>query len=196
MEIKNNVIISLDKKDKNLIIPKNVVAIDYPVSDICAVDGFESFVIEVGNEHFYVENGCLIWKDKKMVVAGLKDAKIPKNVEKIAAGAFMYQSDLQEIEIPANVKTIGYNAFASTSLTKVTFNEGLETLDLYTFGFNESLKELTIPKSVKKFVVHKVLEGVELMQEYGYRGKTYHVYKDSYAHRYMKKKGMKFEVIA
>ena len=133
MELKNNVIISLNKKDKNLVVPKNAVGVGYPVSDICSVDGFESFVVEVGNAHFYVESGCLIWRDKKMIVAGLKDAKIPedKNVEKIAVGAFMYQSDLQEIEIPENIKTIGYNAFASTGLKQVKLNEGLEVLDLY-----------------------------------------------------------------
>ena len=86
MEIKNNVILSLNQKDKTLIIPKNVVGIGYEISDLCAISGFESFVVEAGNEHFYVESGCLIWRDKKMVVAGLKDAKIPEdnNVEKIA----------------------------------------------------------------------------------------------------------------
>jgi hypothetical protein len=95
------------------------------------VDGFESFVVEVGNEHFYVESGCLIWRDKKMIVAGLKDAKIPedKNVEKIAAGAFMYQSDLQEIEIPKNIKTIGYNAFADSSLEEINVPGSLEFVD-------------------------------------------------------------------
>ena len=197
MKLKNNVIVSLDKKDKNLVVPKNAVGVEYPISDICNVDGFESFVVEVGNEHFYVESGCLIWRDKKMIVAGLKDAKIPegKNVEKIAAGAFMYQSDLQEIEIPKNIKTIGYNAFASTGLKKVLLNEGLETLDLYAFGFNEDLQTLSIPKSVKKFVVHKVLEGVSALSEMGYKNKTYRVYKNTYAHRYMKKNGLKFEVI-
>ena len=197
MEIKNNVIVSLDKKDKNLVVPKNAVGVEYPVSDICSVDGFESFVVEVGNEHFYVESGCLIWRDKKMIVAGLKDAKIPedKNVEKIAAGAFMYQSDLQEIEIPKNIKTIGYNAFASTGLKKVELGEGLETLDLYAFGFNEEMQTLTIPKSVKKFITHKVLEEVSMLSEMGYKNKTYRVYKNTYAHRYMKKNGLQFEVI-
>ena len=197
MEIKNNVIVSLNQKDKTLIIPKNVVGMGYAISDLCSIDGFESFVVEVGNEHFYVESGCLIWRDKKMIVAGLKDAKIPedKNVEKIASGAFMYQSDLQEIEIPKNIKTIGYNAFASTGLKKVELNEGLETLDLYAFGFNEGIQTLSIPKSVKKFVVHKVLEGVSALNEYGYKSKTYRVYKNTYAHRYMKKNGLKFKVI-
>ena len=173
------------------------MGVEYPVSDICNVDGFESFVVEVGNEHFYVESGCLIWRDKKMIVAGLKDAKIPedKKVEKIAVGAFMYQSDLQEIKIPKNIKTIGYNAFASTGLKKVELSEGLETLDLYAFGFNEEMQTLTIPKSVKKFITHKVLEEVSMLSEMGYKNKTYRVYKNTYAHRYMKKNGLKFEVI-
>jgi hypothetical protein len=41
MELKNNVIVSLDKKDKNLVVPKNAVGVEYPVLDICGVDGFE-----------------------------------------------------------------------------------------------------------------------------------------------------------
>ena len=48
MEIKNNVIVSLDKKDKNLVIPKSVVGMDYEISDLCAIDGFESIVVEEG----------------------------------------------------------------------------------------------------------------------------------------------------
>ena len=107
----------------------------------------------------------------------------------------MYQSELKEIEIPKNIKTIGYNAFASTGLKKVELSEGLETLDLYAFGFNEELTKLTIPKSVKKFITHKVLEEVSMLSEMGYKNKTYRVYKNTYAHRYMKKNGLKFEVI-
>ena len=37
MEIKNNVIVSLDKKDKNLVVPKNAVGVEYPVSDTSAI---------------------------------------------------------------------------------------------------------------------------------------------------------------
>lgn len=197
MEIKNNVIVSLDEKDKNLIIPKNVVGMDYAISDLCSIDGFESIVVEEGNEHFYVQDGCLIWTDKKGLMAAVKGAKIPQDekVEKIAAGAFMYQKDLTEMEIPKNIKRIFYNAFANTGLKKVLLNEGLETLDLYAFGFNEELTELTIPQSVKKFVTHKVLEEVTMLSEMGYKNKTYRVYKNTYAHRYMKKNGLKFEVI-
>lgn len=197
MEIKNNVIVSLNEKDKNLVIPKNVVDMAYAISDLCSIDGFESIAVEEGNEHFYVQDGCLVWKDKKGIMLVVEGAKIPEdeNVEKIAAGAFMYREELQEIEIPKNIKRIFYNAFASTGLKKVKLNEGLETLDLYAFGFNEEMQTLTIPKSVKKFVTHKVLEEVNMLTELGYKNKTYRVYKNTYAHRYMKKNGLKFEVI-
>ena len=34
-----------------------------------------------------------------------------------------------------------------------------------------------------------------MLSEMGYKNKTYRVYKNTYAHRYMKKNGLKFEVI-
>ena len=196
MEIVNGLIVDFDENDKNLVIPKNAVGADYAVYNLMCVEGFDSITVEDGNAHFYMQDGCLIWRDKKALMLAVKGAKIPTDgsVTQIAGGAFMYRSELKEIEIPSAIEKINYNAFAQTGLEKVTLNEGLKELDAYAFANNDNLKELTIPKSVKKIYKYKILEQVDLMTEYGYKNKTYIVYKNSYAHGWVKRNGLKYRI--
>ena len=195
MKIENNVIISFDPADKHLTIPKNVVGMDYFISDMMS-EAVESIVVEEGNKHFYVQDGCLIWRDKKALMLAVKGAKIPTDgsVTSIAGGAFMYHDTLKEIEIPGRIKEIRYSAFANTGLEKVTLNEGLKVLDAYAFGFNDNLQELAIPKSVKRIVMYEILEQVTMIAESGYRDKVYHVYKNSRAYVWARKNGLKIKL--
>ena len=197
MQIENNVIVGFDKTDKHLFIPKTVVGADYAIADLHIVEGFDSITVEAGNTHFYLQDGCLIWRDKKALLLAVKGAKIPDDgsVTTIAGGAFMYRNELKEIEIPASIDKVNHFAFGCTELEKVTLREGLKELDAYAFGCNEHLTELTIPKSVTKIVTHKVLEDVKMIAEYGYKNKTYRVYKDTYAHRFMKRNHLQFTVV-
>ena len=197
MQIENNVIVGFDKTDKHLFIPKTIVGADYAIADLHIVEGFDSITVEEGNPHFYMQDGCLIWRDKKALMLAEKGAKIPDDgsVNTIAGGAFMYRNEMKEIEIPASIEKINHQAFGCTELEKVTLNEGLKELDAYAFGCNERLTELTIPKSVTKIVTHKVLEDVKMIAELGYKNKTYRVYKDTYAHRFMKRNHLQFTVI-
>jgi hypothetical protein len=195
MKIENNVIVSFDPADKHLTIPQNVVGMDYFISDMMS-EAVESIVVEEGNKHFYMQDGCLIWRDKKAVMFALPNATIPADgsVTSIAGGAFMHREELTEIEIPASIKEIRYGAFSHTGLKKVTLNEGLKFLDAYAFGFNDHLKELAIPKSVKKIVTYDVLEEIKMLTEYGYRDKVYHVYKNSRAYVWARKNGLKMKL--
>ncbi len=194
MEVLNGIIVGFDENDKNLVIPKDAVGVDYAVYDLMGVEGFDSIVVEEGNSHFYMQDGCLIWRDKKMLILAVRGARIPSDgsVTRIAGGAFMCREELKEIEIPACIQKIGYCAFANTGLERVVLNEGLERLDAYAFGNNENLTELSLPKSLKKMVKYKLLEEVKMLAEYGYRSKTYRVYKNSYAHGWVKRNGLKF----
>ena len=197
MEIVNGLIVDFDKNDKDLVIPKEVIGADYAVYNLMCVEGFDSITVEEGNEHFYMQAGCLIWRDKKALMLAVKGAKIPADgsVTQIAGGAFMYRAELKEIEIPSAIEKINYDAFANTGLEKVTLNEGLKELDAYAFANNDNLKELTIPKSVKKINKYKILEQVDLMTEYGYKNKTYIVYKNSYAHGWVKRNGLQYKLV-
>ena len=195
MKIENNVIVEFNSADKNLFIPKNVVGVDCLLADSIG-EAVESIVVEEGNKHFYMQDGCLIWRDKKAVMFALPNAKIPadSSVTTIAGGAFSYREELTEIEIPASIKEIRYGAFSHTGLKKVTLNEGLKFLDAYAFGFNDHLKELAIPKSVKKMVTYDVLEEIKMLTEYGYRDKVYYVYKNSRAYVWARKNGLKIKL--
>ena len=197
MQIENNVIVGFDKTDKHLFIPKTVIGADYAVADLMNFEPFENIIVEEGNKHFYMQDGCLIWRDKKALMLALQGAKIPDDgsVTTIAGGAFTNHQQLKEIEIPACVEKINYQAFACTGLEKVTLNEGLKELDSYAFGFNDNLKELFIPKSVKKIVKHEILEKVQMLAELGYKNKTYYVYKDSCAHAWAKENSLNFVLI-
>jgi hypothetical protein len=196
MEIVNGFIVDFDKNDKNLVIPKNAVGADYAVYNLMCVEGFDSITVEEDNEHFYMQDGCLIWRDKKALMLAVKGAKIPADgsVTQIAGGAFMYREELEEIEIPACIKAIRYSAFAYTSLKKVTLNEGLQVLDSYAFGFIDTLKELAIPKSVKKIDKYDILENSPFMTECGYKNKVYHVYKNSRAYVWAKRNKMQYKI--
>ena len=195
MKIENNVIISFDPADKHLIVPKNVVGMDYFISDMMS-EAVENITVEEGNKHFYVQDGCLIWRDKKALMLAVRGAKIPTDgsVTTIAGGAFMYHDTLKEMEIPGRIREIRYSAFANTGLEKVTLNEGLKVLDAYAFGFNDNLQELAIPKSVKKIVTYDVLEEIKMLTEYGYRDKVYYVYKNSRAYVWARKNGLKMKL--
>ena len=196
MEIVNGLIVDFNENDKNLVIPKHVVGVDYAVYNLMCVEGFDCITVEEDNKHFYMQDGCLIWRDKKALMLALKNAKIPADgsVTQIAGGAFMYREELKEIEIPSAIEKINYDAFAQTGLEKVALNEGLKELDAYAFAGNENLKELALPKSVKKIRKHKILEDVQMITEHGYKSKTYIVYKNSYAHGWVKRNGLQFQI--
>lgn len=197
MEIKNGIIVDIDENDnKNLFIPKEVVGIDFDSDGVVVYEKFESITVEQGNTEFYVLNGCLIWREKQTIIFAVEGAKIPADgsATKIGACAFAYHKNLKEIEIPACIKMIGYGAFMQTGLEKVVLNEGLEVLDAYAFGFNENLKELALPESVNKIILHAILEHTEIMTEPGYRNRTYLVYENSYAHKWVKDCNLKYKL--
>ena len=196
MEIVNGLIVDFDKNDKDLVIPKEVIGADYAVYNLMCVEGFDSITVEEGNEHFYMQAGCLIWRDKKALMLALQGAKIPDDgsVTTIAGGAFMYHDTLKEMEIPGRIREIRYSAFANTGLEKVTLNEGLKGLDAYAFGFNDNLQELAIPTSVRKIVTHDILEQVTMIAESGYRNKLYNVYKNRRAFMWARKYGLKIKL--
>lgn len=66
--------------------------------------------------------------------------------------AFFFSGDenLQSINIPSNIKTIMYGCFSNCfDLTKVTLNEGLETIESAAFE-NTSIEKIIIPESIKQ----------------------------------------------
>ena len=56
---------------------------------------------------------------------------------------------IEKIEIPSSVKKIGDSAFASSSLSEIKFNEGLETIGNLAFNTWGSFEKITLPSTVK-----------------------------------------------
>ena len=86
----------------------------------------------------------------------LEKAILPPKLETIGASAFYECTALEEVFIPKTVTTWGRTftrgAFgACASLTKITIEEGLETMGFCCeFALSSSLQEIEIPASVKK----------------------------------------------
>ena len=102
----------------------------------------------------------------------LKTIKIPSSVTEIGKRAFGGCLELTEVELPEGLKTIGYAAFDSCGIKTVTIpgsvkeipseafllaytqnvviEEGVEEIGEEAFYYNDQLKSITIPRSVKK----------------------------------------------
>ncbi len=95
-----------------------------------------SFTVEKGNKLFSAQDGVLYNKEKTLLYiypAQKEDKKftIPKSVKSIPAEAFVDAHNLEEINFSNNIKRV-YTVFEGcTSLKKVIFNEGTETVCVY-----------------------------------------------------------------
>ncbi|MBR4770932.1 MAG: leucine-rich repeat protein [Clostridia bacterium] len=69
-------------------------------------------------------------------------------VTAVADGAFR-QSQIEYLKIPDTVKTIGMNAFAGCSLSKIDLGKGVAYIGVCAFNYNQYLTSLVIPDSVK-----------------------------------------------
>ena len=83
--------------------------------------------------------------------------------------------------IRSDVKKIGRNCFRNNKRFRdIVISEGVEAIDEYAFH-NASLKEISIPKSVKSIRKNSFSKEITLF-----------VYKDSYAENYAIKNGFQF----
>lgn len=81
---------------------------------------------------------------------GLTSIEFPPCVTRIGQCAFAHSS-LISVEIPATVKVLDCSAFAGClSLSSVTLNEGLETINGFVFHGCKKLMEVTVPDTVKE----------------------------------------------
>ncbi len=81
----------------------------------------------------------------------LTNLKLSPNLKEGANAAFSGCSSLKELHIPKTFTGWHMEMFFGNSLTKLTFEDGLESIGAYACFWNSgSLKEITIPASVKK----------------------------------------------
>ena len=92
-------------------------------------------------------------KDAKIVEGGKQYYEYSDCITKEGeVGEYMFyeMKNLKEVIIPLNTKTIGRFSIASCyKLHSVTLNEGLESIGHGALGWNTSLTEISLPKSLK-----------------------------------------------
>lgn len=72
------------------------------------------------------------------------DIKLGSCATEIGAGAFSGFTNISEVELPENLTTIGYSAFANSSLTKVTIPSGVTSIGSYAFEVGTSDRRYTV----------------------------------------------------
>lgn len=100
------------------------------------------------NPYYYTQNGCLIEKERHLLVIAVHDAVIPKD---------------------GSVRSIGVYAFyGRTDLERIILPEGLEKIEGYAFTGCVNLKELYIPQSVVSIGI--ILEGCSSLETIDFGG--------------------------
>lgn len=141
--------------------------------------GTSTFSVAKGSQAFQVIDGSLFSKDKTALFYYRPEVEaasytVPKGVKKIGAGAFLYQTALEEvilpetleeiesmafagcgflesIQIPDSVRRIGKGAFMDCEgLKTVQLPASMQIIEEATFAYCYNLKEIVIPDQVEK----------------------------------------------
>lgn len=119
--------LNLDEGLKVLRIPAFMDKVNGEIIGLCGT--VEKFVVEEGNQNYYVQGNCLISKAGELL-AGAADSVIPTDgsITRIGNMAFLHKAP-ECLVIPDGVKSIGYRAFA-------------ESRNLRSVGIPESVTEI------------------------------------------------------
>ncbi len=109
--------------------------------------GFSGVItVDFGNQNYYVESGCLIDKESKILVHTFGNAIIPSNgsVTSIADQAFTGNETVKNVIIPNSITHIGSNVFdGCSSLESVTIPNSVTYIGSSLFNeFNRNLKTI------------------------------------------------------
>ncbi len=80
--------------------------------------------VDINNQSFYTEGGCLIERKSKRLISGCSGSVIPSGIETIGAQAFWGCSSLAKIIIPNSVRSIESLAFYGCPLKSVSLPDG------------------------------------------------------------------------
>jgi len=137
----------------------------------------------------------------------LKQIKIPENVTSIAGEAFAFCDNLESIVLPPRLKKISHHLFAECkSLKSVVLSKSVEEIEMGAFYNCESLKSIKLHKNLEK-IGYRAFYGCKNLREIGIPASVKEigadafncdnliliVKRDSYAAKWAKENGMKYE---
>lgn len=112
-----------------------------------------AFNVDAANAWYKGENGMLLSKDGKLLVASVMktgDFTIPAGIEKIGKYAFYGNTGLTSVNFGA-VKEIGTHSFYNCSnIASLDFGQNLELIDTMAFQNCRGITELHFPASLRK----------------------------------------------
>lgn len=129
--------------------PASVETINAPAFVQC--NSIKRYEVDSSNRFFRSVDGVLYSADGKKLIAypaAKEDVSfsVPEGVEEIEMCAFSGNRFVTEITLSSTVKSVGNYAFHfCSSLFKVNFNDGLETLGTYIFDHSPKMRVVTIP---------------------------------------------------
>ena len=129
-------------------IPNSVTSIGDNAFVWCT--GLTSIVVDAGNTIYDSRNECnaIIETASNTLISGCKNTIIPNSVTSIGYGAFAC-STLKSIEIPNSVTSIGDEAFGSCKLlTSIEIPNSVTSIGYEAFAYCPSLTSIEIPNSV------------------------------------------------
>lgn len=147
-------------KDGCLLSKDGLVLVKYPSAISGTVhipDGIETitsyaFILSEAEEIYFPDSLRVLMPKCFCLCNKLQKIDFGHGIEEIGIGhdcrLFMQCRMLHEIEIPSQVRIIGESAFIGTSISKVTFHEGLTQIMDYAFK-QSCIKEVTLPASLK-----------------------------------------------
>lgn len=141
----------------------------------------------------------------------IKELVLNDNITEIPYGTFI-MAEIDILEVPSNVKKINKGGFFFSYIKNFKFSEGLEEIEAEAFDHCEKIEEIVLPKGLKKlgdqafnncYNLKKIYipKSVEIIDGILYDEKkskhemnpTIYVEMNSYAEKYVKEKGYKFE---
>lgn len=108
---------------------------------------------------------------------------LPDSVTHIGRCAFSFCQGLSEVDLPASLTYLGSEAFSATNLTSIVIPDGLTTIEDFTFTMCFDPLHMTVPASVTDISP----------SAYQYRTVTMTVEPRSYAERYARVHGIKYD---
>lgn len=126
---------------------------DIGVAAFSSCNNLTSIEVSDGNANYKSENGCLLTKDGKVLVAvpgGLYSVRIPKGVTAIGDYAFRGCHKISHLKIPDGVEEIGDSAFSGCrGLETITLPDSIAKIGRHALS-SLKITSLTMPRNVTR----------------------------------------------